>query len=368
MRDQRLRYDELRECCPVARDDQGGWSLYRHADIQRVLHDPETFSNTVSRHLSVPNGMDPPEHTEYRRIVEPYFSAARMTAFEPHCRSIASDLAAGTVAAGTVDFMQAFAGPFAGRVQCAFLGWPEPLHEFLRDWTQRNQEATRRVHRDTLKALAREFEDCVRALLDERRAAAAGPDSDLTAALMHERVHDRFLNDDEIVSILRNWTVGEVGTIAAAVGILAHYLAVDPALQQRLRADAGLIPAAADEILRVDGPLVANRRRAICPVEVGGQRIEAGEQVTLVWIAANRDPAAFEHPHEVRLDRETPGNLLYGEGLHVCPGAPLARLELRVVLEELLHSTTRIEPNPETEPVRARWPAAGFEQLPLQIT
>jgi len=362
--DQRLRRDELREHCPVARDERGGWSLYRHADIRRVLHDHETFSNAVSRHLSVPNGMDPPEHTEYRRIIEPYFSAARMAVFEPHCRSIASGLAADTAAAGTTDFMQALAGPFAGRVQCAFLGWPESLHGFLRDWAQRNQQATRRVDRSALKALAREFEDRVRSLLDERRDA--GPDADLTAALMHEHVHGRRLSDDEIVSILRNWTVGEVGTIAAAVGILAHHLATDPALQERLRADSGLIPAAADEILRLDGPLAANRRRTTRRVEIGGQRIEPGEQVTIVWIAANRDPAAFEHPGEVRLDRGTDGSLLYGEGIHVCPGAPLARLELRVVLEELLDATTAIEPD-TAEPVRARWPAAGFERLPLRL-
>lgn len=365
--DQRLHFDALRDRCPVARDEHAGWVLYRHADIRRVLHDHETFSNAVSRHLSVPNGMDPPEHTDYRRIIEPYFSATRMAAFEPRCRSIASDLAAETVAAGTVDFMQAFAGPFAGRVQCAFLGWPESLQGFLRDWARRNQAATRRVDRDTLKALAGEFEHRVRALLDERRAAAAGPDADLTAALMHERIHDRFLNDDEIVSILRNWTVGEVGTIAAAVGILAHHLAADPALQQRLRADPGLIPAAADEILRLDGPLAANRRRATCPVEIGGQRIEAGEQVTLVWIAANRDPAVFERPGEIRLDREGADNLLYGEGLHVCPGVPLARLELRVVLEVLLAATSVIEADPGGAPLRAGWPAAGFERLPLRL-
>lgn len=364
--DQRLAFDTLRKRCPVAREEQGGWSLYRHADIRRVLHDHKTFSNSVSRHLSVPNGMDPPGHADYRRIIEPYFSAARMAAFEPRCRSIASGLAADTAAAGTVDFMQALAGPFAGRVQCAFLGWPESLHGFLREWARRNQEATRRVDRGARAALAREFEDRIRSLLDERRAAGAGPDADLTAALMHERVHGRFLNEDEIVSILRNWTVGEVGTIATAVGILAHHLAADSALQERLRTDSALIPTAADEILRLDGPLAANRRRTTCPVEIGGQRIESGEQLTLVWISANRDPAAFEEPDEVRLDRGTDGSLLYGEGIHVCPGAPLARLELRVVLEELLHATTAIEPD-AADPVRARWPAAGFQQLPLRF-
>lgn len=367
-RDQRLVFDELREHCPVARNDVLGWALFRYADIVRVLHDHQTFSNAVSQHLSVPNGMDPPEHTDYRRIIEPYFLPARMKAFEPRCRQIASRLVESAVQAGTVDFMPDFAGPFAAQVQCSFLGWSETLQAPLQDWTRRNQQATREGNRERLQELAQEFEQRMTALLAERREAGADPGTDITAALMHEQVGGSPLHDAEIVSILRNWTVGEVGTIAASVGILAHHLAANPALQQRLRNNPGLLPAAIDEILRLDGPLVANRRRATCPVEIGGRHIEEGERLTLVWIAANRDPAVFEQPGEIRLDRDPADNLLYGAGIHVCPGAPLARLELRLMLEELLRSTTRIEPHPETEPVRAHWPAAGFERLPLKIS
>ncbi len=365
--DQRLAFDRLRERCPVVCSDAFGWSLFRHADIVRVLQDHETFSNAVSRHLSVPNGMDPPAHTAYRRIIEPYFSPARMAAFEPQCRGIASRLVQTAIRSGSLEFMHEFAGAFAAEVQCAFLGWPDTLQEPLRDWTHRNQEATRESDRKRLKELAREFEQRVTALLAERREAGAGPDADITASLIHERMQDWPLHDEEIVSILRNWTVGEVGTIAASVGILAHHLATDPALQQRLRNNPGLLPAAIDEILRLDGPLVANRRRTACPVEIGGQQIEEGERLSIVWIAGNRDPEVFERPGEFRLDRDPADNLLYGAGIHVCPGAPLARLELRVVMEELLCATTRIEPDPETEPVRAHWPAAGFERLPLQL-
>lgn len=366
--DQRLAFDELRERCPVARSEVSGWSLFRHGDIVRVLQDHETFSNAVSRHLSVPNGMDPPAHTEYRRIVEPYFSPARMAAFEPQCRGIASRLVETVARSGPVEFMHEFAAAFASEVQCAFLGWPDTLQEPLRSWTRRNQQATREGDRERLKELAQEFEQRVTALLAERREAGAGPETDITAALMHERVQDWPLYDEEIVSILRNWTVGEVGTIAAAVGILAHHLAENPRLQQRLRSNPSLIPAAIDEILRLDGPLVANRRRATRAVEIGGQQIEEGECLSLVWIAANRDPAVFEQPGEFRLDRDPANNLLYGAGIHVCPGAPLARLELRVVLEELLGATTLIAPDPDALPVRVSWPAAGFERLPLRLS
>lgn len=365
--DQRLVFDEQRERCPVTHSEDLGWSVLRHADVVRVLHDHATFSNAVSRHLSVPNGMDPPEHTEYRCLIEPYFSPARMQAFEPQCRRIASHLAGTAVRAGTVEFMQDFAGAFAAEVQCAFLGWPETLREPLRDWTRRNQQAIREGDRERLTELAQEFEQHVTALLAERRAVDAGPEADLTASLMHERVRDRPLNDPEIVSILRNWTVGEVGTIAAAVGILAHHLAEDPGLQRMLRAEPARLPRAIDEILRLDGPLVANRRVTTRAVRVGDRDIAAGERVTINWIAANRDPRVFARPDECRLDRDPADNLLYGAGIHVCPGAPLARLELRVVMEELLAATRAIAPDPAATPVRAQRPAAGLERLPLRL-
>ena len=118
MRDQRAAYDDMRRRCPVAHSEFLGWSLFRHEDVTRVLHDHETFSNAVSQHLSVPNGMNPPEHTAYRRIIEPYFSPERMTAFEPVCRDIVVKLVRDLSALGKVEFMADMALPFAEQVQC----------------------------------------------------------------------------------------------------------------------------------------------------------------------------------------------------------------------------------------------------------
>lgn len=367
MRDQRAAYDELRERCPVAYSESMQWSLLRHEDVVRALHDHETFSNAVSQHLSVPNGMDPPEHTAYRRIIEPYFSAQRMAAFEPACRHIVADLVHSALAKGELELMADFALPFAVRVQCAFLGWPPDLHEPLVGWTQKSARATRAGDRQAMSDIALEFEGLIDRMLETRLRAAAKPEDDITAALMHEKVWGRPLSNEEIASILRNWTVGEIGTISASVGILVHYLAQHPALQQQLRAQRALLPAAIDEILRLHGPLVANRRIATCPVTVGGRRIEAGERISLIWIAANRDGGVFEEPDAFRLDRDPAKNLLYGAGIHVCPGAPLARMELRVVMEELLERCAQIEPAPGKPPVNAVYPASGFSVLPMTI-
>jgi cytochrome P450 len=367
LRDQRMAYDRMRERCPVAYSEFMHWSLFRHEDIDRALHDHETFSNVVSRHLSVPNGMDPPEHTPYRRIIEPYFAPERMDAFEPVCRDIVAALMRNALAGDEVELMADLAVPFAVRVQCAFLGWPTALHEPLIRWTDKNHEATIAQERQAMSELAREFEGFIDDMVEIRLRTKAKPEDDVTASLMHERVGERPLTHEEIASILRNWTAGEVGTISAAVGILVHYLARRAELQMQLRTDPSVLPVAIDEILRIHGPLVANRRTTTCPVEIGGRKIEAGERISLNWISANRDGRVFEAPDTFRLDRDPAKNLLYGAGIHVCPGAPLARMELRVVIEELLGRTTAIEPAPDKSPTNAIYPASGFSTLPLRI-
>lgn len=366
LEDQIAAYDEMRHRCPVAHSTYLNWSFFKHQDVMRALHDHETFSNSVSSHPSVPNGMDPPEHTLYRQIIEPYFNASRMQTFEPICRKIAIALVETLPQSGEVEFMSALAEDFALQVQSAFLGWPSDLHEPLRQWTSKNHKATLARDRAALEDVAYEFDGYIKALLADRRLAGANAPDDITSSLLRERVGDRLINDDEIVSILRNWTVGELSTISASVGILARFLAEHPDLQQRLREDASLVPAAIDEILRIHAPLISNRRITTRPVEVSGQQLPAGARITLMWASGNRDEAVFGDPDEFRLDRDPADNLLYGAGIHVCPGAPLARLELRIIVEELLKNC-RLEWVPEKKPVNAVYPASGFVTLPLRI-
>jgi cytochrome P450 len=365
--DQIAAYDAMRARGPIAHSDFLGWSVFRHADVLRILHDHESYSNTVSVHLNVPNGMDPPEHTRFRAIVDRYFTPAIIDAFEPRCRQIARTLVASLPTNEYARMMSGFAEIFALRVQCAFMGWPDALHAPLREWMRRNRQATLVQDREAMDAIALEFDGYISALLDVRRKAGDQAPEDLTTALLHERIEGRPLSDEEIVSIVRNWTVGELGTIAASVGILAHFLACHDAVQDQLRADHTLLPAAIDEILRIHAPLISNRRVATRATEVGGCPLAAGERLTLLWASANRDEAVFGDPDEFRLDRDPQLNLLYGAGIHVCPGAPLARLELRVLMEELLAGTTRLEPMPGHDVVRAVYPGSGFARLPLRV-
>jgi len=135
--------NRMRRTCPEAYSHRLGWCVFRHADILRIPADPHTFSNAVSRHLSVPNGTDPPEHLGYRRIVEPRFSREHLARFEPHCRRWAARLARPLVKLRRAEFMTDAALPCAAHTQCAFLNWPSPCNRHLVRWTLGHQQAVR---------------------------------------------------------------------------------------------------------------------------------------------------------------------------------------------------------------------------------
>jgi cytochrome P450 len=363
LRDQRTAYDEMRERCPVAYSAFMGWSLFRHEDIATVLADPETYSN-VTRFLAIPNGMDPPVHGRYREALAANFDQEQMARFEPRVRETAANLLVPMLFDGEAEFIGAFATPFVFKTLCALLGWPEQQWECLSGWTHGSQQAAFSRDQAAGEALASLFSEHVKTNLDAHRAS---PDevADATDALLRTAVDGKRFDDDQIVSILRNWAAG-YGTVAAGLGILVLHLAQEPELQDRLRSDSSLIPAVIEEILRVDDPLIANRRTTTREVEIQGRTIPKGENLTLMWIAGNRDPRAFDDPNAVKIERSTDAGLVWGQGIHLCPGAPLARLEMRVALEELLSRTKRIEIAGDA-PRRAVYSSNGLAALLLRV-
>lgn len=297
--DQIAAYDAMRKRCPVAHSDYLWWSLFRHEDVMRVLQDHETFSNAASNHLSIPNAMDPPEHTPYRKIVERYFGAEQMAAFEPVCQVIAETLIGDQRRGEAFELMTRFAQPFALRIQCAFMGWPDTLHEPLREWIGKSHRATRAGDRAAMAQIAVEFDGHIKRQLVVRRNAG--------------------------------------------------------------------VQAADDEILRLHAPLIANRRVTTRPVEIGGRKLDAGERLTLIWAAANRDDAVFGDPDGFDPQHNRDNNLLYGAGVHVCPEAPLARLELRLLMQALLAGTSDVSLVSNPPPELAAFPASGFSSLQVRL-
>ncbi|MDO8271583.1 MAG: cytochrome P450 [Gammaproteobacteria bacterium] len=364
LKDQRRAYDDMRERCPVAYSEFMGWSLFRHEDIVAVLADTETYSN-VSQFLAIPNGIDPPVHCQYREPLDANFDQTQMAKFEPNARKIAETLLEPLLYREEVEFIEAFVNPFALKTLCALLGWPEDQWESLGGWVHDSQHSAFKKDPVAGKALASYFSEHVKKNLNNRRASPSNAE-DATDALMNTQIEDVQLEDDQIVSILRNWTAGH-GTVAAGLGILVLHLAQESELQDSLRSDPSLISTAIEEILRADGPLVANPRTTTRQVEIQGRSIPKGEHLTLMWIAANRDPRSFDEPNAIKVERNTEDSLVWGQGVHLCQGAPLARLEMRVAIEELLARTKRIELTGTDAPCRHVYPSNGLAALTLRL-
>ena len=358
--DPMLAFDLAREAPRGQPDPVVGVAVHRHAEARRVLNDPATFSNAASTHRSVPNSLDGVEHLRYRRAIVPFFSPARVEAYAPRCRALAADVL-DAVGGAAVEWMEAVARPYAARALCDYLGWPASEADFLLDWQGRQDAAARGRDRAALAALAVEFDARV------AETVAAAPADSLTTELARQEVEGRRLTPGDLASILRNWTAGEVGTLAASAGILALFLATRPGTRADFVGPDHRADAAQDEVLRLHGPLPANRRRATRPVELDGASLVENQRLTLFWPSLDRDPRAFADPLEYRPGRTDGPNLLYGEGPHVCPGAPLARLQLRVLMRELLSRFSDLALDDLHPPQPEPFPAVGYATLRLRL-
>lgn len=346
-----------------------GWTLIGHREVVAAATDPETFSSAVTARRAIPNGLDGDEHAAYRAVVDRYLTRERVAEVEPVCRAIAEEIVAALPRNETVEALALLGIPFAARAQSAWLGWPADLEDDLVAWVQDNQAATRSGDRTRTAEVAARFDRMIAHQLEARRGE---PIRDVTGELMRDTVAGRPLTDDEIVSLLRNWTAGDLGSLAASVGVIARLLAVRPEVQQVVRGlvaagDPVAVEAALEELLRIDDPFVSNRRRTTRAVTLSGREMPAGTTVWLNWTQANRDPEVFPDPDTFDPQRHAAVNLVFGIGPHVCPGRALTLMELRVVTEGLLRETTWIDPCSERPAVREEPSVGGWAGVPIVL-
>ncbi len=361
--DQLGHYDERRRTCPVARSPRGV-TVFRHADVVAVAADPQTFSSAASAFRSVPNTLDPPEYGRYRAVVDRFFTPERMAALEPDVHRIAAEVIADL--GDRTDAVTELGYRYAVRAQAAWLGWGG-AEERLLEWMAANHAATRSGDRGRTAVVAAEFDRIVSDQVATRRAADDDAPDDPTTELTRIELDNTPLTDTDIVSILRNWTAGDLGSIAASLGVVVHFLATHPDIQDELRADPTDLARAIDEMLRIDDPFLVNRRVATRATRLAGFDVDAGDRLYLNWTSANRDESVFGDPDAYRPVKNAPHNLVYGTGIHVCPGRPLATLELVVVTEELLAATTGIGLDPHDRPSRETYPVGGWARVPVTL-
>lgn len=371
-------WDDLRERCPVAHTDRfgGAWLPTRHEDVSAIAHDTEHFS---SRGIIVsdfrplapapvgfapPITSDPPFHAEARRLLLPAFSPKAIAPLEDVtrtlCRSLIDTLVEGAGDDGTADAATGYAQEIPVAVIAHMLGLPPGDGDRFRAFIHRILEKPGQVgpvdDDDTL------FAYLTRVIAEHR----ADRRDDLIGHLLEQELDGQPLTDDHVLGTVALLLIAGIDTTWSAIGASLWHLAQNPDHRHRLADDPDVWPFAIEELLRAYAP-VTMARLVAQDVEVGGCPMHEGDWVLLPFPAANRDPEAFERPDEVVLDRARNRHAAFGLGIHRCVGSNLARMELRVALEEWVR---RIPDFELAEPEAVRWSTGqvrGPRELPVRL-
>jgi cytochrome P450 len=288
-------------------------------------------------------GADPPAHTEHRKVFFPELMQKKMETLEGAVAALADDLLDELLVTDRADAAAMLANPLPMRVISELvIGFRDPDPEQIQRWVFAGSRFLGgRIRLDEMAAVGAEAAGLlpfVAAQLDDALAARGHGDV-LSAAA--GGVHDGVLTHAEAAFTLMVLLGAGGETTVSLIGNAIHVLAERPALQDELRAEPDRVPALVEEVLRFESPFRFHPRTAVGTVELGGVEIPDQAMVALVWGAANRDESVFDRPDDVVLDRpNAPLQLGFGRGIHHCVGAPLARLEARVVLTKLLQRTT----------------------------
>lgn len=320
------------------------WLVAGYEDAKSVLGDlrfsraacvvndePRESQRQVNRGL---NAMDPPDHTRLRMLLASAFTVQRVERLRPQIRDLAERLLDGMVAAGQpADLVESFALPLPIAVICRLLGVPEADRARFRQWS--DDAVSSSIPAAEAETSGQEFHAYMAALVADRRAR---PGDDLMTALIEARDHGDRLSEAELIEQCVGILIAGHETTATQIPNFVRTLLQHPEELLRLRENPALIPAAVEELLRFvplrAGALAA--RWATEDIPVGGTLVRGGDPVVVSVGAANRDARRFTAPGTLDLDRESNQHVAFGHGVHYCPGAALARLELQEALRALL--------------------------------
>jgi cytochrome P450 len=330
-------------------DLPGFWILTRYADVRDVYRDPATFSSArgillrPEKHGDDPGGgrtlalTDPPRHRRIRAIVEDWFTLRSVRGLETEIREVARRVVTQVLDREQCDFVSDIASRIPLYVICKMMGVPEEDWEYIFASTNMAFGApdplTRRIaHLDIMQY----FEDLLEARLES-------PADDLVSALITAETDEGKLTREDILLNCDNLLVGgtENTRIAASGGMQAFL--ENPGAWQAVAEDAAILPSAVEEVLRWTSTATHIMRTATRPVVLHGRRIEAGDPVTLWNPSANRDESVFADPDIFDVHRKPNRHLALGAGEHFCLGSTLARAELRLLYEQLVCATERVE-------------------------
>ncbi len=345
--------------------------ILRHEDVRRAAKDWKTFSSDAPFRVPIPSEedvrsmrqlpveTDPPEHTEYRAIAEPFFRRAKLPEMIAQVETLIDELLTDALGRESIEVVRKFALPLQSRALTYLLNVPESEAETWIGWGIH-------VFRDG-GSKGEILEQYLHAQFDR---ALAHPGADFFSALTQATFRGRALTREEMMGFANLTFAGGRDTIIHSISSVIGYLGEHPEALEFLREDPARIVHASEEFFRIITPLTHIGR--VCPVEtnVHGFEVKPGGRVSLCWASANRDEAVFDAPDEVRLDRKPNPHLAFGFGTHLCLGAPHARLLVRTLLEKCTQRIGSIQildaqPRIEDEPRYQR--AMGYESLTVKL-
>jgi cytochrome P450/hemoglobin-like flavoprotein len=335
-------FRRLRERCPVGAPGPGQpVCVSRYEDVVFALRHPEIFSAVMpvglvgNKRPLIPLHVDPPEQTKYRKFLDPLFSKKRVLLMEKSVREIASELIDAFALDGGCEFNSAFAIPYPSTVFLRLMGLPEDDLEYflgLKDGIIRPGGAdpaeAAAIREETGGKIYAYFEG----FLDELEES---PRDDLLSLFLSAEVGGERMSREEILDICFLFLLGGLDTVTSTLGCMVSYLAQHPDRRQMLVDEPSLISSAVEEMLRWETPVVQVMRTLTQDTRIGGVELKKGTPVALVLGSADTDEAQFADADEVDFERTPNKHLAFGGGPHRCLGSHLARMELRVALEEL---------------------------------
>lgn len=366
----------LRAQHPVARSQEydGFWAALSYDAVLKVITDIDHF--TTSKQNAVPKfaftgvrpplHLDPPEHTEYRRVINKAFTPPKMRALEPKVRASAASLLDPLIDSGWADVCSEYAQKFPAYVFADFFNLDVETSQTIKSVTRTYVDAIQVLNHDVVKSLSGKLYEIAQGIIDDRKAGDYDPEEDLTAALLAARRDGEPLPAAMVLGTVRQLIVTGMVAPSVFIGNMFVHLARDTDLQEQLRADTSLIPAAVEEFLRLYSPYRGMARTAREDVMLEGQLIRKDDPVALVYTSANRDETVFPDGEKFVLDRPNiTKHISFGRGTHSCPGAPLARMMMIITLEEALARSASF--TSAGEPEMAIWAEWGTRSVPLDF-
>lgn len=332
-------------------------SLKPYDQLRHSPHHQDLFTGLTKFMLA----QDPPQHTRVRKLVNKAFTRAEIEGMSTRITEIIDTLLDRVIAAGKMDLIADFAFPLPITLICGILGFPVADRDQLKHWSEEVQLAAEPVliadSIDRGGKAAREMFDYFRSQIQSRRQK---PQEDLLSALVQAEEDGDTLSLDELLANLLLLVIAGHETTVNLIGNGMLALIQNPNEMKKLRNNPNLTPSSVEEFLRYQSPLQVTERYVKEDAELEGQHLKKGDRVSVVLGAANRDHRQFENPHTLDIERQPNKHLAFGQGIHFCVGAPLARFEGKLAFEALLSRLPNI--SLATEEVEYK-PITGFRGL-----